>query len=241
MLVDPRAPEVPRYIGKTSQGLSRRLVGHLFEAKSGTRNHKANWIRSLVAEGITPEITPLVVARSEDELNGLECAWIARVRELGLPLCNQTDGGEGAAGNYGRKNTPETIAKMKAAARGRRIPVETMKKAWLANTGIRQTPERIAARVRANTGRKHTPEQRAGMKAAAARPEEKRRKSAQMKTLWSDADYRTRRAASMQIALARPEEKARRTAATKSSWQNPEIRARRIAGLKAAGVRRRAA
>jgi uncharacterized protein (DUF433 family) len=129
-LHDPRTGEL-RYVGKTTQPLQKRIQGHLYEAKS-THRHVSHWLMKLAAENLSPTISVIANAFSEEELNQLEIRHIALARNAGLNLTNLTDGGEGASGFI---RTPETCAKLSAANKGRRPSSETRAKISLSNKG----------------------------------------------------------------------------------------------------------
>ena len=94
-LLDPRTDEV-RYIGKTEQKLGYRLTQHLRRAtKEDTNRHVLNWLRQLLAEGLMPEISILERVNDDEDWREREQAWIAHAREVGWPITNETDGGEG--------------------------------------------------------------------------------------------------------------------------------------------------
>jgi len=48
-LVDPRHPELVRYVGVTHQKPPARLAGHLHLARKGHGSYLFNWIRKLSA------------------------------------------------------------------------------------------------------------------------------------------------------------------------------------------------
>jgi hypothetical protein len=94
-LVDPRSNEV-RYIGKTNQKPSYRLVQHLHQAETQDGNsHLLNWLRQLLAEGLAPDIRILEVLEEWADWQERERIWIAQTRAAGWRLTNMTDGGEG--------------------------------------------------------------------------------------------------------------------------------------------------
>ena len=86
-----------RYVGKTSYSLSQRLIEHLSVARSGKKNHRCNWMRSVLSRGFTPKI----ILIGEVDGNGCkgEIAWIKYFRDAGVKLVNATDGGEGVLGH----------------------------------------------------------------------------------------------------------------------------------------------
>jgi len=59
-------------------------------------------------------------ASADDAIRG-EIEWIAYLKEMSVVLYNETTGGDGAAG---RKNSLETIGRMRKAAQGRVISLE---------------------------------------------------------------------------------------------------------------------
>ena len=113
-LTDPRHPLVIRYIGKTSYPLRDRLARHIYEAVSTKRNHRVNWLRKILAEGVRP------VCELLDTVAGDGCAeerqMIAFCRLMGARLTNNTDGGEG---RLGRRCSDEAKAAMSKKAKAR--------------------------------------------------------------------------------------------------------------------------
>ena len=65
-LIDPRDRYL-RYIGKTHKRRELRLAEHIDLARSGRRSHVYNWIRDVLADGMTPEVFVLQrIAGHED-------------------------------------------------------------------------------------------------------------------------------------------------------------------------------
>jgi len=90
-LFDPRLPSEVRYVGFTANG-PRRLWEHLHEAKTTKKvNHKLNWIRSLLRDGVEPLLATLEEVTVEN-WQERERYWISAFKET---LTNSTDGGEG--------------------------------------------------------------------------------------------------------------------------------------------------
>lgn len=129
-LIDPRTSEI-RYIGYTPD-LDKRLRYHIKDSKK-EHNHKANWIKQLLREGLKPEITILQEV-PYNQWAIAEMAWIRLGWEEGWPLTNDTEGGGGILGHkhsdeekqrrrermlgeknpfFGRKHTEETRLIMK--------------------------------------------------------------------------------------------------------------------------------
>jgi len=99
---------------------------------------------------------------TRDAAKAGEVEWIAYLRMMRVKLYNETDGGDGTSG---RKNSPETIAKMKAAHKGKIISPEqraqiskTLKKF---NEEIGMSPEtraKISERLKGKQKPLRTPE-----------------------------------------------------------------------------------
>ena len=93
-LRDIRSPEEIRYVGKTIH-LRNRTWAHINEAlRTETNTHKANWIRSLLAEGVEPEAIILEEVPA-GEWREAEKHWIHVLSIPGHRLTNATEGGEG--------------------------------------------------------------------------------------------------------------------------------------------------
>lgn len=109
-LWDPRDSRL-RYIGKTNDP-NTRLKHHLSAArlKAKRKNRLWHWIRSLLDEGLKPELEVLVEVPF-GEWESEEKAWIAECRENGLDLVNLTDGGIGFKGGVLPPEAREKISK----------------------------------------------------------------------------------------------------------------------------------
>jgi hypothetical protein len=93
-LTDPRTGEV-RYIGMTVRTLKARLRDHLRDLRR--EDHRTRWIRSLIADGVRPEIKELEVVRV-GEREAAEQRWVSFYRVQGARLVNSTKGGAGTLG-----------------------------------------------------------------------------------------------------------------------------------------------
>lgn len=79
-----------RYIGKTKYSLEERLSKHL---ASNGKNHRTNWIRSVLNLGLKPKIE-LLDECIEENWQNCEKYWISQFKEWGFDLVNSTEGGE---------------------------------------------------------------------------------------------------------------------------------------------------
>ena len=113
-LTDPRNG-MPFYVGK---GHGKRCEAHLDEAKYYTKrkSKKLNKIRKLMSLGMKPIITKVEENVSDAQAIDFECFLIAEMRDIGIPLTNMTDGGDGA---QGYKHTEEHKQMMRELFIGR--------------------------------------------------------------------------------------------------------------------------
>lgn len=162
-LHDPDTMAV-RYVGFTSKTLEKRLARHVAASKN-ERNHRANWIRSLVSVGKRPAIL-LVEGVSLENWQERERFWILHFRSIGCSLVNSCEGGKGIIGpsnevrekmslaNLGRKHTEETCLKMSRAKIGKNFTLEHRRKIGLANIGKNHTEEARAKMSASKLGKK---------------------------------------------------------------------------------------
>lgn len=132
-----------RYIGKTIRP-EARLRDHINDRSVC---HRTNWIKSLKARGIEPEMVIIEEIRGAWPWQEEERFWIEFARRNDWPLVNSTSGGDGvcdlpaesrqrmAATWKGRKHTPEAIAKMRAALTGKRHSQQTRERMSKAHAG----------------------------------------------------------------------------------------------------------
>lgn len=113
-LTDPRNG-MPFYVGK---GHGKRCEFHLDEAKyySNRKSLKLNKIRKLMSLGLKPIITKVEENVSDADAIEFECLLIAEMRDIGIPLTNMTEGGDGAKGY---KHTEEHKQMMRELFAGR--------------------------------------------------------------------------------------------------------------------------
>lgn len=97
-LRDPRDPECkPRYVGITTKSLKKRLSSHII-SRNVNSNHKNNWIKSLLKDGIKPSVHLIEEVIGWKYACEVEKYWIKEFKEQGYKLTNSTDGGEGVLG-----------------------------------------------------------------------------------------------------------------------------------------------
>lgn len=171
-LCEPNRPDAVRYIGQTRTPPRTRLWAHINAAHKG-RSHSAAWIRTLLARGEEPLMRVLETV-SVDTLSQREMALIAEYRAAGVRLTNITDGGEGHAGVM----PADVVAKIAAWHRGRSRSAETKRRLSVAMSGKKRG-------VRPESHRQ-------SLRAAWEDPALRAAKSARMRELWADPDYRLR-------------------------------------------------
>jgi len=119
ILIDPITYDI-RYVGKTKYSLNDRLCKHLITRE---KNHRANWIKSLIKKGLKP-IIKLIEEVQESEWISSEKYWINQFKEWGFNLTNATEGGESGIispqcreacirSNKGKKQSKDLINKRK--------------------------------------------------------------------------------------------------------------------------------
>lgn len=94
------------YIGKTKQGLEKRVSQHIKSAKANSKLHLHSSIRMYGASAFT-----WIVVEShltDANVDERERYWIQHFKALGYELYNMSDGGEGGANFLGHKHTEAT-------------------------------------------------------------------------------------------------------------------------------------
>lgn len=132
-----------------------------YVGKGTARDNRANsikgrspfWHRTVAKHGLKVDIC----MRFEKEADAFEHErfLILCFRELGAPLANLTDGGEGVSGF---KVSEETRKKMSAASKGRKRTPEQIEATAAANRGKKRPPEVVAKILAAKAGFKHSAE-----------------------------------------------------------------------------------
>lgn len=84
-IIHPVTREVV-YIGRTTQLMISRLVGHIRE---DSKSEKTKWIQNLVSTGLMPEI--IEIEKTDDP--GRENYWISHYKSIGVSLFNIGSGG----------------------------------------------------------------------------------------------------------------------------------------------------
>jgi hypothetical protein len=124
VLIDPITNEL-RYVGRSSRGLIRPKR-HWRDKELEYDYYCSRWVRSLVSNGLVPEIEVLEqFDHSEninDVLNDAEIFWIAYWRSVGARLTNAN------AGGHIGKISEETRIKMSLSRKGKRQTKESIAK-----------------------------------------------------------------------------------------------------------------
>lgn len=167
------------YVGK---GSGRRMYQHKYKARGGEQTPRADRIRAILAAGGT--VVCVVIFETEDERE----AYTREEKRIRYRwrknLTNQTDGGCGvknvtaavrarlAAGRRGRKASPETRERQRAAKLG--VPISARTRAKIAAYQRGSSHPWASEQAKANlasgrttfAGRRHTPETIEKMRAA---------------------------------------------------------------------------
>ena len=86
------------------------MRNHLLVARNGAKNHRCNWVRSVLSRGFIPTVA--LVGEVDGDGCKEEIAWIKYFRDEGVNLVNETIGGEG---RLGYKASEKTLCKMRDA------------------------------------------------------------------------------------------------------------------------------
>lgn len=132
-----------RYVGITRVPLKERRARHICDArKSGEKNYRACWLRSLEARGLKPIISEVEVTTDPAR----ERFWIAHFRAARYALVNTSDGMESHVGYI---TPPEVRTAISAAKRGK--PISASHRAALRQAIIgRPVSEATREKIRAS-------------------------------------------------------------------------------------------
>lgn len=97
VLIDPFTLKI-RYIGRTSNSLQKRLIGHISKSKR-KQNHKDYWIQSLIRQGYKPIIKQHSIIEGWVHSYKCEQLLINKALNHGFKLLNLKDRGEGGVNN----------------------------------------------------------------------------------------------------------------------------------------------
>jgi len=144
----------------------KRPKSHTYPSalRRGANTHLRNWIGSLRAQGLVPEVIVLEQFSSNEDLAAGECFWIAQGRGLGWALINLTRGGDGLSGF---SHSAVTRAKLSRALMGHSVSDETRRK-------MRENKKTVA---RPWAGKQRPPETRAKV-------------AATLRARWQDPEFR---------------------------------------------------
>lgn len=126
-----------RYVGCTTSPLPRRLSRHRYTARRDRKFPVAQWIRHLEAGGGEVVIEAIVSVPIEEAAR-VEIEQIAKARQRGCLLLNQTAGGPGMLGHHA---SDLTRAKLRAVAVGRQMSETTRQQLRTAMLGRQVGPE----------------------------------------------------------------------------------------------------
>ena len=239
-LSDPRTPNDVRYVGVTHRQPKARLQRHISNAKKLAVYHSSKWIRSLLQDGLEPEMVIIHVGTG-DTWESIETFWIQWHRERGFRLTNQANGGRGPVGC---KRTPETRARLAAANLGKKLSLETRAKKSAGNRGKVINQEVRAKIGDANRGKKRTEKTRAAMRAVRATPEWRSRVSESNKETWQRKHAGLRKKSERQqdteTSKVSAETKAKMSASRMGKTQSAETKAKKQASMKRVWAERKA-
>lgn len=109
VLIDPFT-DLIRYVGKATKP-EVRFRRHIKDARDGKRDHKSNWISSVLSRNRKPVLA--IIETCGADWKKRETYWIAKLRVDGFDLTNSKSGGDGF------EPCEETRKKMSAAKKGK--------------------------------------------------------------------------------------------------------------------------
>lgn len=98
-LLDPRNGEIPKegehiYIGETENAVRRYRV-HINECLKYGKDHKTNWIRTLLEQDLFPEMSIRCLVETRDEAWRIERILIKKLKERLVKVTNTKESGSG--------------------------------------------------------------------------------------------------------------------------------------------------
>lgn len=176
-----------RYVGYTHD-LKARLRQHLSEARRAQySNHKINWIRSLLAQGLSPSMEVDSIVANGVTPKSAEVERVAFWKAQGCDLTNGTRGGDlpSPLTEEGRRILSKRASATFGTTEGRARQSELMKK-LCENSDWRSARDAAAKETRRSE-------------------DYRRRRSALSKALWQNENYRARMIAARAEVIKRPE------------------------------------
>ncbi len=113
---------IPRYVGKTKRQVKQRVKQHLND-RFKYKSHFYNWLNSMIANNMEYHVI-LLDEVEEIGWEDREIFWIKHFRNMGYPLTNMTDGGDG---NQNQVFSKETIEKRRQKTIGQKRTPEQRK------------------------------------------------------------------------------------------------------------------
>ena len=114
-LLDPETKKL-RYVGYSSDA-EQRYLEHYYKSALKPKTHKNDWLKSMLKQVVKAEMVILERYSTAEELPQAEVKMIAFCRQLGHPLTNGSDGGDGGR-RPGFKHSEETKKKISEGHKG---------------------------------------------------------------------------------------------------------------------------
>jgi hypothetical protein len=221
-----------RYIGK-SVDPQARFIGHITTAKTGRgQDHKARWIRKLLAQGLLPELRILATLKTGECWKTVERKFIADARARGHFLTNTTDGGD-AFPVLSAEKRAEMSPKIAAGVR-KAWTNPRKRKEWLAALNTQEAKQRKSKSLRKAYANPQTREALSiAMRRVWSTPERKEEARLRALKMLSNPEQNGRRIAAIRVAVNKSEAKARLAAAMAKILSKPEVKAKQSASSKA--------
>ncbi|MNQ38817.1 hypothetical protein D3C85_524110 [compost metagenome] len=198
-----------RYVGKSDDPVNR-LTSHLSAAKgSYYEHHTCRWLKKILRAGHVPRLVYLQEVDNTDCWKQAERNWIIRARDLGWPITNTAEGGQGVT-----FPTEQDEARFCAAVKA----------------GV-NTPKELARRGEDMRQRHQDPVYRAKVAKAMADPEMIKRRGESIKAARNTLESKAKTSAQAKAQHADPAYKANHSASIKAKRSSPESRAKTSAQM----------
>jgi len=122
-----------RYVGLSTQGMTRPLQHFMPCYARHETSHKSNWIKKHFT-GVDPRPFIVILERCDrSNVEEREIFWIGKLRSEGVDLVNMTDGG---SAGLGRRFSSETRAKISRSKKGQKHSPEARAKMSASHLGV---------------------------------------------------------------------------------------------------------
>lgn len=162
LLYSTRDRSIIRYIGVTSESPNKRLKRHFWDSKRNV-SYKDRWVAKEIGDGFHIKMEVIISFIQFSHALQLEMKFIKEAKELGLPLVNTTNGGDGYRGTHSLQHRHN----QSVALKGRKMPAGFSESCSIRYTGRKATEESKRKASLSLKGRQFSDEHRSKLSASA--------------------------------------------------------------------------